>query len=305
MNHAMKTIFKITFVIFSLILSKSIYAQNDDSSEWSFSILFGVHQPSLKSLNQGLFKSPVAGSGGIIIDPVTEETEERDFVYQNDLPDSQVGGKAAFELQWHANPRHSLLFGMGSWERTSVAQQYVDIPSQGAMNKADYERRAKITYTEYSLGWNYHFWRKPKYAFYLRSSIHQVFDIDYREDHVFSYISGSGLEGFERIRILEAQTAALFMGQLALGTQWYFAKWFSIAMEAGYLRGERSIQLRDAKEKTNFIARDDVNFDLPYKELADGSIGYMSSDTDGNPTYSRMKLDFSGWQLLFRINIHY
>jgi hypothetical protein len=304
-NSKTLTLYLLLLLVFAS--SKAVCAEDPEIKEWSFSVVFGLHQPSLKSLNENLFKTPIVGVGTVILNSVTEEeTEDIPFEFDNFLPPMTYGGKAAFELQWHPNLRHTLLFGMGSWENISVARQFVDIPSRTSVNTADFKRTATLSYTEYSLGWDFAFWKRPRYSFYIRSSIHQVFDIDYREDFVFSYLSGSGLVGFERIQKLEAQTASLFMGQLALGAEVFFHKWLSLGIEAGYLKGERNVQLHAADVKTDFISRDNVEFTLPYGLLSDGNLGYLSPDsTQEDPKYERLKLDFSGWQVVMRLNVFY
>ena len=294
--------------IFALaLISTAVQAETNEHGEWSFSLLFGGHAPSLEALNNGVLNAPIRGNGGLFTNEITETEERREFNFDNKLPMESYGGKAAFELQWHANSSHSLILGVASWEENTVANMIGEIPTQGVMNTVDFERRAKLSYAEYSIGWRYAFLKRKKYNLYLRTSFHEVFDIDYREEFIFSYLSGSDLAGFSRIQILEAQTASLFMGNFSLGGEWFFLKWLAVGFEAGYLFGERSVQLRDATLKTDFIARDNIDFTaLPYAVLDDGTLGHVSASSDADsPTYERMKISFSGWQLLLRMNIYY
>jgi len=280
-------------------------AQYTDHGEWSFSVLFGAHSPKLTALNNSVFKAPISGEGGIIIDEVTEEeAEKREFNFNEGLPTNSYGGKAAFELQWHANASHSLIFGVGSWEKDAVSQSTGEIPTQGELYTIDFERRAKISYAEYSLGWRYTFLKKKNFLMYTRSSFHEVFDIDYREDFVFTYPPRGVDAGFRRIRVIEAQTASLFVGQVAVGGEWFFLKWLALGMEAGYMLGESSVQLRDVNLLTDFLPRDNIGFS------DSGSIAYYNDHDGLEETAPRleakkMKINFSGWQVMFRVNIYY
>ena len=303
----LKTLYTGCVSLIFLCFAADISAETIKRGEWSFSMAFGAHRANLNELNKGLFKAPLLGKGAIFADENEQESTIKTFRFDKDLPESPNGAKAAFELQWHANSKHALIFGIGSWEKTSIVREPGEVPTQGAINVVNFERRAKISYSEYSIGWRYAFFDRAKYQFYFRSSFHEVFDIDYREDFVFSYISGSDVAGFRRIQVMEAQTAALFMGQLALGAEWFFRNWFSMGVEAGYLKGERSVQLRNQTFLTDFVARDNIEFSArPYGAASDGNLGYLSPGSDiNNVSYRRMKLNFSGWQVMVRINIYY
>jgi len=313
----------VLFAVFTIIWCFNAYSE-ERQGEWSFSSLYGAMQPSVSLIEGGLFRVPLVGSGELkenAIGGSEEQPRSVDFRFDNYLIAAPFGGKSSFELQWHPNDKYSLLFGFGSWEKTTASKQLVKIPSQFVLNTVDYERRAKLTYTEFTIGGTMVFWRRPKYTFYARGSVHEVFDIDYREDMVFSYLSDNDLLGNERVRTMQAQTAGLVMAQIGLGAEWFFQKWISVGVEAGYLKSERNVQLRDIVRKDDFVSGDNLVFSgLPYGELSDGTLGYMAVDKDGNPlkqtvivngeetqetVYRRMRLDFSGWQVLFRVNIYY
>jgi len=296
-----------------LVCSNTFAAKGDaysDHGEWSFSLLIGGHSPDLSALYGGLYKAPLVGQGvlGGIDDINNGENAipPADFSLDNSLPSTSNGGKASFELRWHANRKHTLVFGIGSWEKTSIGYMSGQLPTRKEMNEIIFERRAKISYTEYSIGWQYSLLRRSKFQLYLRSSIHEIFDIDYREDFVFNYISGSSLAGFSRIQILEAQTAALFMGQIGIGAEVFLSQWFSLGVEGGYFVGSRSASLKDIQTKSDFIGRDSVTFKNPYGDIGDGTVGYLSQgSTNDSATYNKMSLDFSGWQAMLRMNIYY
>jgi hypothetical protein len=290
-----------------LFFTPCAFAAFNDRDQWSFSLLFGIHRPRLTDMNQGLFKAPLIGQGGIIIDPATEQSELRDFRFNEPLPSKPYGGKAAVELQWHPNAKQTLVLGLGSWERTAISTELGSMPTEGTMNEVNFERRAKISYSEYYIGWRYTMWSYVNLRVYTRISAHEIFDISYREDEIFHYISGSGLAGFQRITVLEAKTAALFMGQFAAGGEWYFQPWFSLGFELGYFIGPRDAQLSHAEFKTDFLSRDNVRLSgMPYGIMPDRRLGYLAPEsTAAAPVYKPMKLDFSGLQTFLRFNFYY
>lgn len=297
-----------------LSFSNSVAAKDEiysDHGEWSFSLIVGGHSPKLTSLYNGLYQAPLLGEGELggnvdSNDNAVEGNENQEFRFENKLPVSSTGAKAGFETQWHANKKHTLLLGIGSWEKTSIGYQSGDLVARGAVNKVVFERRAKMSYSEYYIGWQYALFSTPGFRLYIRASFNEMFDIDYREDYIFDFISGSNLATFRRIVVMEAQTAALFMGQLGVGAEKYFSKWFAIGVEAGYLKGERSVQLRDRKDKFDFAERDRLGFHNTYGDSGGGNIGYLAAESDiNNPIYKKMKLSFDGWQVLLRMNIYY
>ncbi len=288
------------------------YAQ--DKPRWSVSTVFGVHDPVLTDLSQGLYRSPLLGNGSV--GEATANTDSiQDFRFEQPLPKVGIGAKAGLEFQWRPNARHALVFGIGSWEKTSISRFQAEIPTQAALNRVNVEHRAKISYTEYNIGWRHFIWRRPGFNLYTRLAINELFDLDYREDHVFFYVSGSGLAGFRRIMIVEAQTASLFLGQLAVGGEWFLREWFSLSFEGGYLVAQGQGRLGHVRTRTDFVDRSDrislaTGHGLPYGVLPDGTLGYLPADAtlaDVNSStslYKPVKLDFGGWQLSFRISVY-
>ncbi len=295
-----------------LLLGSSWVQAAQDDGKWNISLLMGIHSPVMPALNKGLLQSPLIGNGQVIYDEQTGDTERYDFRYDSRLPEKPSGPKSGFQLEWRANEYHSFLIGIGSWEKTALGVLNVEFPTQGRLNNVNYERRNKVSYTEYNLGWRYRFLHFGDFNIYSLLSINEIFDFDYREDLIFLYLRGSDQQGFRRIMVTQAQTAALLAGMAALGAEWRFSKAVSLSLEGGYLWGQQKLRPKAVQTLSDFSATDQVSFDgLPFRELSDGTLGYLpntvaSDRIDGSEApYVPLKLDMSGWQFSLRINIFY
>jgi len=316
--------------VFSFFTSVA-YAQVD--KEWSMSLLLGGHLPDLKPLSDGLYKAPFIGNAEILLfegttigesalpgDVIDENiTEERPFVFANDVPSVGVGMQAGLEFQWHANERHSLIIGLGSMEKTSINRVFANLPLQQyfVSNTVFSERRDKISYTEYTLGWRYNWLRRPKFHVYSRLLIHEVFDIDFREDFVFRFVESpiEDLVDVRRVMLVEAQRASVLMGQIGVGAEWFIRDWLSIGGEVGWLIGRKKFKLGNVSMKDDFLDTDNIfRNGLPYRVMSDGNLGYLKPGTTpedvADPAtrenfYNPISLSFSGLRAMFRINFYY
>ena len=317
-----------------MLITTSVSAQEDE--RWSMSVLLGGHLPEMSDLSEGLYKSPLLGSATILVyeggntqnpdQQVLDQniTEIRDFTLNNQTPPVGIGANAGIEFMWHPNDRHGLAIGMGSWEKVSINRAIGVLPLQQyyQSNVVLGERRDKISYTEYTLGYRYNMIRRPGVNFYFRINMHEVFDIDFREDYSFLFLSSpvEGLPGVRRVMVVEAQTAALLMGQLAFGGEWFLTDWLSLGIEGGYMVGERRFTLKDVRIKDDFLDTPDLDSDLinrnglPYRRLSDGTLGYLKPGTTPadvvDPAtresyYEPIVLGFDGWRFMFSINFYY
>lgn len=314
-----------------LVLTGVSPASAQSDKRWSMSVLLGGHLPDLKQLSDGLYDAPLMGEAEILVyeggqgsgaagEDVDENiTEVQDFIFDNTVPDVGIGTQAGIEFQWHPNDRHSLILGIGSWEKTSINRVIANLPLQQyyVSNKVFSERRDKISYTEYTLGWRYNIIRDSKFNLYTRLTVHEVFDIDYREDFVFRFDDSPivDLIGVRRVMVVEAQTASLFMGQIGLGGEWFLRDWLSLSVEGGYLVGERKFHLGNVQTKDDFLDSDNVYRNgMPYMRLSNGNLAYLVNGATpadvNNPAtqadyYQQLALSFDGWRVTFRISIYY
>jgi len=310
------------------LLTPLAYAEEQ---RWSFSVLLGGHLPDLKPLSDGLYKSQVVGDAEVLLyeggqntsgdGSVVDQniTETMPFVFDNQLPSAGIGTVGGIEFVWHANDRHSFIIGTGTMEDTAIAQAIGNLPMQQyfVSNEVLSVHRAKISYTEYTLGWRYNLVQTSKVKFYSRLSLHEVFDIDFRDDYSFTFTKSPipDLEGVRRVMVVEAQTASLLMGQVGFGAEWFVRDWWSLGFEAGWMVGESSFTLKDVRARNDFLAGDNVNLSgMPYMELSDGTLGYLehgttSADVSDLTTreskYVPIHLRFDGFRYLFRISFYF
>lgn len=312
-----------------LLLATSPAVMAADDSRWSVSFSIGGHLPGLEDLNEGLYQSAFIGtstvlvregsSGGSTDGEDVNETETIPFRFDNPLPETTVGPIGAIEIAWHANDRHSFIFGFGSMESVTTNTTLGNLPVQQffVSNVVEGERRGKISFTEYMLGWRYAMVKRDKFQLYSRLSIHEAFDIDYREEWTFLFIESpiQDLVGVRRNMVAEAESASLFMGQLGIGGEWFLTDWFSLGIEGGYMLGEREFTLRQVNLRDDFTAGDALNrLGLPYRQMPDGTLGYLNpnatvEDVEDAATrddaYTPIRLGFDGWRLGFRISIYF
>ncbi len=290
-----------------------------DESRWSFTFLLGAHVTDMSDLDDGLYNAPLMGNAQILIREGGNNTEIQDFRFDNPLHADKAATLAGVEFAWHPNERHAFFFGVSSWERTSIDVTTGNLPLQQFFinNVVNSERRSTISFTEYTMGWRYNFFRRPKFRFYSSLSVHEMFDIDYKEDWVFLFVSSpiEDIVGVRRDMVVRAQTSSLFMGGLGVGGEWFLRDWLSLGLEGSYLISESDFTLRDIKERNDFNDNDLVfRNGMPYRELSDGRLGYLRSgvtpkDLEDPATreshYKKIKLNFDGWRVLFRVSLYY
>lgn len=315
------TVFFLVVAGVQFVTAVPTWAQRE-RTPWSVSTNLAVHHPQLHDLNANLYRSPFMGRGATGQANNTAGSTvlpDQEFRFDMPLPAVGNGAKAGIMLQWRPNETDALFFGLGSWEKTSIVRGGGEMPTEAQINLVNIERRGKISYTEYSLGWRHFFWRQPKFNFFASMALHEMFDLDYREDHVVHYLGGAGRPDFRRIHITEAQSAALLMGQLSLGGEWFLRDWFSLGFEGGYLLGYQQAKLHDVRSRTDYGGTGDrVTPFWPAGTAPDGTLGYLPHDVtisellpaDHNPAqplpnlYRPVELEFQGWQVAFNISIY-
>lgn len=321
---------KLRPALFAALLFSASPAAWALDERWSVSFTLGGHLPSLGHLDNGLYKAPFLGTATILVREGStgggggdgedaNETETLPFRYDNEIGSVGVMPFGGVEFTWHANDRHAFIFGLGSMEHVSSGRNLGNLPVQQyfASNVVEGERRGKISYNEYTLGWRYTFHRRNNFRMYSRMTIHEVFDIDYREEWTFLFIDSpiDDLIGVRRNMVTEADSASLFMGQIGIGGEWFLNDWFSIGLEGGYVLGERKFSLREVDQRDDFAAGDAINrLGLPFRQMPDGTLGFLNpgttvEDLEDQATrdsfYTPIRLAFDGWKVGFRVNIYF
>lgn len=268
------------------------------------STYIGVHRPALEDLNDAEFKSVIGGFATVFNDVGNNEPVRIRF--ENPLPDLGMGINSGLEFQWRINDDYSFLFGGGTWEASSRAVASGGLYIQGAAAEVTNERVAKLSYNEFYFGLKRSIVDiDGKYKLYYRLTLNEMFDVDFREDMVFLFTEGKAA-GVKKTMILQSQATGLLMLQPGFGSEYFFADWLSVGLDASYVIGLKRLTLRDGTSNTSFLPTDNLTFWLPQKVGApSGDLQYLQHDYETINDYSTIHLNFDGWKLLFKLNIYF
>ena len=286
----------------------------DEDEFWNMSILVGTHIPRITGLRNGMLQAPMIGEG--VLSP--ENTEEGDdvnvpFHFRSPLSGKFNAAKSGIRFQWNNDSPVSMTFGFSTWEATAYGNTRVDFPIQGALENALYEREISLSYTEYHLGAIAELYKRDNNRIYGIFALNEIFDLDYREDLTFSFHEGTD-EAFQRILVLEAQTASVFSSTFGIGSEWSYNKVVSFSAELSYLLGVKSARLKGTKLSHNVLMRDQINLNnlkYPFGSTPEGNLTYLPKDAteaqleSGSDAYRKLDLSFSGWQFMLSMNIFY
>lgn len=267
--------------------------------------MLGVHSPRMTLLNKGEFRAPLPGRGRIIFQDSGENTDH-DFLVDNDLPSIEYGAEAGIEFRLLLDRKNSLIIGASSWEGVSTSTVQTEIPFQGRLTQAGYERSGSISYFQYYVGLQRILMSKPsKYHFYGKLTLNEVLDIDYKEDMVFGF-QGQDTETFKRIIEMESQATGLLMANMGLGGEYFLRSWISLGADVGYTVSADRIRLGNASLKSDIQVEDNLNFRTPIRLDADNKVAYLAEATSfDDVVYRKLELAFDGWRALFRINLYF
>jgi hypothetical protein len=267
--------------------------------KWSVSPLLGVYSPRLGDLYSKEFQTPLPGTGGVVIDQGV--SDDYDFTIRNPLPKIHFATEAGVELQLEFDEKNRLLLGFGSWEGVSTSVIQTEMPFQGELSQVIYERSGRISTTQYFIGLRHDLFNRDKRRLYLRTTINEIMDVDYKEDMTFAFISGPA-EGFKRVVVMQSQATGILMLQLGLGGELFLRDWLSLGFDAGYMKGVAHSTLGNATSRDDFQSGDNVDLRLPANVGPDGRLRYLDSS---GTTYKKMYIDFEGWRALLRINFYF
>jgi len=302
------------------LLSTDLLAQTA-RGKWSISPIIGLHSPALDVLNERGFKAPVTGIGDTER-PETEAEPQRDTIsvpigFDNDLEAIGTNANVGLEFQWVQSARHEFIMGGSTWEGDSSSSTNGQLPVQGNVHNVDYVRRAKISYNEFYFGWRYNFRFKEtkKYRLYSRITLNELFDVDYREEHVFSIPPGGlDVDEVKRIFIVKGQTTGVLMFQFGLGGEYFLSKKMSIGMEAGYVISPQSFELSSTALESDEQLGDGFALVLPvHPRNINAPLGAIDPNTEASQNWTQlakpvpqdMKLRFDGWKLALKFTIYY
>lgn len=270
----------------------------------SVGVYLGLHDPALEDLNHREFKSPIAGTAEVILGTGTNDSSA--VLFPNPLPEFTPGANGGLEFMWELNDRYDFIVGGGTWEVSSRALAQGGLFLQGQPADVFNERTAKLSYNEFYFGLRYNLIHSPKKVkAYYRLTLNEVFDIDYREDLIFLFTSGDAA-GVKKSIILQSQATGLLMLQPGIGMEYAFNDLISVGVEASYLFGFRRITLRDGKSSVDFLSTDNLSLWLPQRvDPQSGDLQYLARQPADDEDYSKIRLSFDGWKVLFKVNIHF
>ena len=134
--------------------------------------------------------APTPGLGRIILD-AGEAGQDFEFIFTNALPEMKFGTEAGIEL--------------GTYWMIAIPCSSAPVPGRVArvppcvrkfrfrsLTPVGFERSARMSYFQYFLGWQRTLLSEAKkFKLHGRLAMHQVFDIDYKEDMVFGFDTGT------------------------------------------------------------------------------------------------------------------
>ena len=320
--------FRLTLVLICILVLSASNAQAQlHGYKWGLTPFYGAHNPALDKLNDKALKAPLVGRGTVRGEPGTPDeafSTQVPFGFSNPLSKTGVDANVGLELEWFQTLRHSFFMGVSTYE-SSIDGNSVpgSLPLQGVLRDVTYDRRVDLSYNEFYFGWKYKIFHRPKkYRFYSRLSLNEVFDLDYREEHVFSIHSDDtsvdSLDGVKRIISVRGQTTGVLMFQFGLGGEYFLKKNISVGLEGSYIVAGRSFQFVDTDKKDDLQNGDDVTINPPVLPADDNApLGYIPPDTDPNTDWSQtelpgnagsvvdMDLRLDGWKAAFRITIYF
>lgn len=285
---------------FLLMLSLSgVTLAAEDKPIVSLGAYMGLYRPALEDLNQHEFKSPIAGTATLTN---TDGNVTVPIFFPNPLPELELGVNAGLELEWFIADKYSMLIGAGTWESTSRATIDGAFAIQGVRSEVRNDRLAKISMNEFYLGIKRKVIDRPRrYNLSYRVTLNEMFDIDYREDFVFTYLTGPA-QGFKKVIILQSQATGLIGIQSGISGEYFLRDWLTVGVDFDYLVGVKQARLRDGSLKSSFLSTDNLNLRLPQILSPQGDLQYLEED---GSEYHTMKLNFDGWKLLFRLKLLY
>lgn len=307
------------FSLFILMCALPVWA--GDFANWSVTPVLGMHNPSVAHINQGVFKSPLVlnardGTGN---SSGSQNLPFKEFPYSNPLPAMQAGGEAGVEFQWRMNRKNAYIFGLSAWESgSSASQEDMIFQIQFIPYIADSFREAKLSYTQFYLGWRRDIISAKRFKLYLGTTLHELFDIDYTEKFRFiikePFVDAANLPdepitaGVQKILIMRTQATGALALNLSLGSEYYLTKWFSVGFNGGYFYSLNRVLAKDFRVDTDLRDPSDG-----IQRDSDQIIGPLAQHpTDQNVSYyligggeRDLTLEFHGWRASLRFNFHF
>ena len=305
-----------TMMLIVLLVSDAV-ADNNELS-WGFSPVITYSRPKLKLLNEKELKAPIVLTANSL-DEVGNSIKTP-FTFNNPLDDFEAGLSGGIEFQWRLHKNHSLVLGYSSWEGVSSSSISANFPLQEILSNTIQNRKTKLSYNEFFVGWRYRLFQRNKYNFYFQSGFNELYDIDFREDLNFEFIDlptfsvvGGLVNTPQRNIIVQAQSTGTLMLQFGAGGEYFLADWFSLGFEAGYSFGLEDATLKNQQRRWDFLAMDNIStaaMNLPTKKVGNetqylSDFYYDEDEEEYVAVYEKLGLDFDSWKVMLKFTVYY
>ncbi len=312
----MKRLKIITSISFVIVFSIPAYAENEPA--WGFSPVLTYSKPKLKLFNEKELKAPIVLTANRL-DEVGNSIQTP-FTFSNPLDDLEAGLSGGAEFQWRLHKNHSLVLGYSSWEGVSSGSINADFPLQEILSDTIQHRKTKLSYNDFYVGWRYRLFQRNKYNFYFQAGVHELYDIDFREDLNFEFIDirsdtvvGALVSTPQRNIIVQAQSTGSMMLQFGGGGEYFLTEQFSIGFEAGYSFGLEDATLRNQQRRWDFLAMDNIStaaLNLPTKNVNNetqylSDFYYDEDEEEYIAVYEKLTLDFDSWKVMLKFTVYY
>ncbi len=309
----MKSLSASFFMAFSISVA---YAESEPV--WGFSPVLTYSKPKLKLFNEKELKADINLTANSL-DEVGNSIKTP-FTFSNPLDDMAAGLSGGVEFQWRVHKNHSLVLGYSSWEGASSGSINAKFPLQEIVSNTIQYRKTKLSYNDFFVGWRYRLFQRNRYNFYFQAGVHELYDIDFREDLNFEFVDirsdtvvGALVSTPQRNIIVQAQSTGNMMLQFGGGGEYFLTEQLSIGFEAGYSFGLEDATLKNQQRRWDFLAMDNIStaaLNLPTKKV-DNETYYLSDyyyDEDEEEyiaVYEKLKLDFDSWKVMLKFTVYY
>ncbi len=280
--------------------------------------MIGVHAPAINAINDHVVNAPLLGIGTLRGEPDSELAGVSTTVpFEFRAPMSGIGQNAnmGLEFQWLQSRKNVFFMGASTWEGVTRGMSSGQLPMQGSLRAVRYDRRVKLSYNEFYFGWRRNFSLiARRFQIYTRVSLNEVFDIDYRDENVYTIMDEGDLNDVKRIINVNGQATGVAMLLIGLGGEYFFSRNISLGFDAGYAVNERPFQFKNSSFQTDLRDGDGIQVFTPTLPVTTTAptLGYVNENETATAELSRetvvineLKLRLDGWKFFFRVNIYY
>jgi hypothetical protein len=299
MTH--KIIRSLIIVITCITMAKGWAAEG--GRNWGLSPYLGLFNPSLKSLNKGEFLSPYEGTADLV-DPFGNNNNVTvPYEFRAPMPELAPGHIGGLEFQWLVNDKHVLLIGAANWDATVSSSAQGVFPIQGAFQSVIAQRSGDLSFSEFYFGWRYNVIHEPKrHNYYFTLSLHDIFNVTYREQFSLLFLSGPP-SSFRRSIVINTDATGLLLLHAGGGGEWFMTDWFSLGVEGGYEIGFKPLRFGNGNLVTDFSSNDNLYLEMPMiQNPASNNTQYKVA---AGGQYRDLRLSFDGWKALVKATIYF